>query len=242
MGFCGESEADHLETLDLIQRVGYDQAFLFAYSERSQTHAARHLQVLTRLARVRHAVCFNLALLALCKEGRLLHLATCPINTTSTQKVRMLTTAALVQTSGKGLCPWPENRHVAQDDVDPATKLRRLQEAIALYKHVLTTRNEAEVSRCHLVLVEGRSRRDNATLTGKTCTGKRVFLPAGSVPPSLKPSSGQGEQVAIQAGDYLAVTITASTAACLTARADSKTTIAEFIEVHGSTAPVACTS
>ena len=47
MGFCGESEADHQETLDLIQRVGYDQAFLFAYSERSQTHAARHLQVLT---------------------------------------------------------------------------------------------------------------------------------------------------------------------------------------------------
>ena len=45
MGFCGESEADHQETLDLIQRVGYDQAFLFAYSERSQTHAARHLQV-----------------------------------------------------------------------------------------------------------------------------------------------------------------------------------------------------
>ena len=47
MGFCGESEADHLETLDLIQQVGYDQAFLFAYSERSQTHAARHLQVPT---------------------------------------------------------------------------------------------------------------------------------------------------------------------------------------------------
>ncbi len=46
-GFCGESEADHQETLDLMQCVGYDQAFLFAYSERSQTYAARHLQVLT---------------------------------------------------------------------------------------------------------------------------------------------------------------------------------------------------
>lgn len=45
MGFCGETEADHAETLDLIERVGFDQAFLFAYSERSQTHAARHLQV-----------------------------------------------------------------------------------------------------------------------------------------------------------------------------------------------------
>lgn len=126
-----------------------------------------------------------------------------------------------------------------QDDVDPATKLRRLQEAIAHYKKVLTVRNEAEVSRRHMVLVEGSSRRDDATLTGKTCTGKRVFLPAGSVPPSLKCSSGEEQQVTIQAGDYLAVTIVASTAACLTARADSKTTIAEFVEVHGSTVPVA---
>lgn len=131
-----------------------------------------------------------------------------------------------------------EMPHVVQDDVDSATKLRRLQEAIALYKRVLTVRNEAEVSRRHLVLVEGPSRRDNAMLTGKTCTGKRVFLPAGSVPATLKSSNGQGEQGTIQAGDYLAVTITASTAACLTARADSKTTIGEFVELCGSTAPV----
>ena len=123
--------------------------------------------------------------------------------------------------------------------MDPATKLRRLQEAIGSYKRVLTGRNEAEVSRRHIVLVEGPSRRDDATLTGKTCTGKRVFLPAGSVLPSLKCGSGEGKgRVAIQAGDYVAVTIMASTAACLTARADSRTTIAEFVEVHGSTVPV----
>ena len=44
-GFCGETEAQHHETLDLIEQVGYDQAFLFAYSSRSQTYAARHLEV-----------------------------------------------------------------------------------------------------------------------------------------------------------------------------------------------------
>ena len=44
-GFCGENEAQHQETLDLIEQVGYDQAFLFAYSSRSQTYAARHLEV-----------------------------------------------------------------------------------------------------------------------------------------------------------------------------------------------------
>ena len=38
-GFCGETEEDHAETLDLIEKVGYDMAFLFAYSMRSKTHA-----------------------------------------------------------------------------------------------------------------------------------------------------------------------------------------------------------
>ena len=43
-GFCGESEEEHQDTLDLMQRTQYDQAFMFAYSEREKTHAARHLQ------------------------------------------------------------------------------------------------------------------------------------------------------------------------------------------------------
>jgi hypothetical protein len=47
-GFCGEDEGDHAATLDLLRSVGYDQAFLFAYSRRDKTHAARHLQVSAR--------------------------------------------------------------------------------------------------------------------------------------------------------------------------------------------------
>lgn len=43
-GFCEETEDEHLETLSLIEAVGYDQAFLFAYSLRERTHAAYHLQ------------------------------------------------------------------------------------------------------------------------------------------------------------------------------------------------------
>lgn len=43
-GFCGETEAEHQETLSLLEAVGYDQAFLFAYSLRERTHAAYHLQ------------------------------------------------------------------------------------------------------------------------------------------------------------------------------------------------------
>lgn len=43
-GFCGESEADHEDTLSLLEQVGYEQGFLFAYSLRERTHAAHKLE------------------------------------------------------------------------------------------------------------------------------------------------------------------------------------------------------
>ncbi|HEX7070580.1 MAG TPA: tRNA (N6-isopentenyl adenosine(37)-C2)-methylthiotransferase MiaB, partial [Rhodothermales bacterium] len=40
-GFCGETEEEHADTLTLLQTVRYDHAYMFAYSERPQTYAAR---------------------------------------------------------------------------------------------------------------------------------------------------------------------------------------------------------
>ena len=40
-GFCSETEEDHLDTLSLMEEVGFDWAFMFAYSERPGTLAAR---------------------------------------------------------------------------------------------------------------------------------------------------------------------------------------------------------
>ncbi len=40
-GFCGETEKDHEDTLDLMKAVGFDSAFMFQYSERPGTLAAR---------------------------------------------------------------------------------------------------------------------------------------------------------------------------------------------------------
>lgn len=40
VGFPGETEADFLETLDLVSRVGFDHAFTFIYSPREGTPAA----------------------------------------------------------------------------------------------------------------------------------------------------------------------------------------------------------
>jgi len=43
-GFCGETEDDHSETLSLVRAVGYDMAYMFAYSMREKTHAHRNYE------------------------------------------------------------------------------------------------------------------------------------------------------------------------------------------------------
>ncbi len=42
-GFCGETEEDHQQTLSLMHEVGFDFAFMFKYSERPGTLAAKKL-------------------------------------------------------------------------------------------------------------------------------------------------------------------------------------------------------
>jgi tRNA-2-methylthio-N6-dimethylallyladenosine synthase len=43
-GFCGETEEEHQETLSLMREAGFDFAYMFRYSERPDTKAARHLK------------------------------------------------------------------------------------------------------------------------------------------------------------------------------------------------------
>lgn len=40
-GFCAETEEEHQDTLSLMREVRYDQAYMFMYSERPDTYAAR---------------------------------------------------------------------------------------------------------------------------------------------------------------------------------------------------------
>ncbi len=40
-GFCGETEEEHRDTLSLLETVRYDHAYMFMYSERPDTYAAR---------------------------------------------------------------------------------------------------------------------------------------------------------------------------------------------------------
>ena len=43
VGYHGETEADHEESLRIMREVGYDSAFMFKYSERPGTYASTHL-------------------------------------------------------------------------------------------------------------------------------------------------------------------------------------------------------
>ncbi len=43
VGYHGETEEDHAESLRIMREVGYDSAFMFKYSERPGTYASKHL-------------------------------------------------------------------------------------------------------------------------------------------------------------------------------------------------------
>ncbi len=128
-GYCSETETDHAESLSLMREVGYDSAFMFKYSERPGTYAARHIP----------------------------------------------------------------------DDVPEETKLRRLNELIALQNELSAQANNACIGREYEILVEGFSKRSREQLYGRTEQNKVVVFDRGSH----------------HAGEFLRVRITAASSATL---------------------------
>ncbi len=129
VGYHSETEEDHQMSLSLMREVGYDAAFMFKYSERPGTYAARHLP----------------------------------------------------------------------DDIDEATKIRRLNELIAVQTELSAISNRCDEGTQVEVLVEGYSKRSREQLCGRTEQNKMVVFDRNSH----------------HVGDKVMLTITSSTSATL---------------------------
>jgi tRNA-2-methylthio-N6-dimethylallyladenosine synthase len=72
-GFHSETEADHEATLSLMREVGFDSAFMFKYSERPGTYAARHLEddvpEAVKIRRLEEIIALQLELSLMCNRA-----------------------------------------------------------------------------------------------------------------------------------------------------------------------------
>lgn len=105
-GYCSETEEDHQLSLELMKECRFDSSFLFKYSQRPGTFAARHFK----------------------------------------------------------------------DDVSEETKIRRLNEMIALQNELSRSQNMADIGKTFQILVEGRSKRSADRLYGRTSQNKVVVF------------------------------------------------------------------
>jgi tRNA-2-methylthio-N6-dimethylallyladenosine synthase len=128
-GFSGETEEDFQQTLSLMEIVGYDLAFMFKYSVRPGTAAAKTLS----------------------------------------------------------------------DDVPEESKKERLARMIKLQNKISLAKNKADIGKIFEVLVEGRSKRSEEMLYGRTQQSKVVVFPAGNA----------------KRGDFVMVEITEASSATL---------------------------
>ena len=129
VGYHSETEEDHQLSLSLMRECGYDSAFMFKYSERPGTYAAKHLP----------------------------------------------------------------------DDVPEETKIRRLNEMIALQNELSAESYQKDIGKTYEILVEGVSKRSKDQLFGRTPQNKVVVFDRGTH----------------HIGDFVQVKITAASSATL---------------------------
>ena len=117
-GFCSETEQDHADTLSLFEEVGFDAAFMFYYSERPGTLAARKypddvpLEVKTRRLEEIIAVQNRLSLESNRRDvGKRFHVL---VEGPSKRNPEEL----CGRNGGNKMCIWPDTAHKAGDFVE----------------------------------------------------------------------------------------------------------------------------
>ena len=111
VGYSGETEEDHKQSLSLMKTCAYDSAFMFKYSERPGTYAAKHFP----------------------------------------------------------------------DDIPEDTKIRRLNELIALQNELSAESNARCLGKTFEVLLEGTSKRSREQLYGRTEQNRVVIVDRGQL-------------------------------------------------------------
>lgn len=111
VGYSGETEEDHKLSLSLMETCAYDSAFMFKYSERPGTYAAKHFP----------------------------------------------------------------------DDIPEETKIRRLNELIALQNELSAESNARCIGKTFEVLLEGTSKRSREQLYGRTEQNRVVIVDRGNL-------------------------------------------------------------
>ena len=85
------------------------------------------------------------------------------------------------------------------DTIDEETKIRRLNEIIALQNSISKAQNTADIGKTFEVLVEGRSKKNENELKGRNSQNKTVIFPKGNA----------------KVGDFVRVRVTSATSATL---------------------------
>ncbi len=117
-GFCSETEEDHADTLSIFEAVGFDAAYMFYYSERPGTLAARKypddvpLDVKTR--RLEEIISLQNRLSLESNRADIGKRFTVLVEGTSTKKKEEL----CGRNSQNKMCVWPDCDHKAGDFVD----------------------------------------------------------------------------------------------------------------------------
>jgi tRNA-2-methylthio-N6-dimethylallyladenosine synthase len=110
-GFCGETEEEHLDTLSMMEYVKYGTSYMYYYSERPGTLAAKRYE----------------------------------------------------------------------DDVPEETKKRRLQEIVDLQNKHSLERNQEQIGKRQIVLIEWTAKKSKEQLLGRTDSNKKVIVDKGNL-------------------------------------------------------------
>ena len=117
-GFCSETEQDHRDTLSLFEEVGFDAAFMFYYSERPGTLAARKypddVDLPTKTRRLEEIIALQNRLSLESNRSDLGKTFRVLVEGPSKRNPAEL----CGRTSQNKMCVWPDTLHKAGDFVD----------------------------------------------------------------------------------------------------------------------------